>query len=425
MANSNHFTSDSFEEKFNSLFHSLAHGIVYQNKDGSIISANPAALDILGLTDDEIMGRTSMNPEWRTMKEDGTPFEGKDHPAMVALRTGKPVKEVIMGVYHPREKAIKWISIDAHPEFMEGENEPFRVCAVFTDITGKYEAQRSLKANEKKFREIIENTFDMIFRYRIKPDPAFEYISPSSVRITGYTPEEYYADPFLGHKIAYPDDISVIEEAMSKGISNGVIVRWRKKDGSLIWTESTVKYEYDENGVLTAYNGVTKDITERIKAETALKVSAGRLQKYFNSVPVGIFVVDSEGIYIDVNPTGCQLFEGGKEEIIGTHLSKYVAEESIEDGIKSFKTLVEKGEFINEFVLQSVKMRKFNAMLSAIKLSDNEYIGYVTDISDFRKAQQELNVAKNRAEEASRLKSNILANMSHELRTPIHGIVGL
>ncbi len=138
MANSNHFTSDSFEEKFNSLFHSLAHGIVYQNKDGSIISANPAALDILGLTDDEIMGRTSMNPEWRTMKEDGTPFEGKDHPAMVALRTGKPVKEVIMGVYHPREKAIKWISIDAHPEFMDAENEPFRVFAVFTDITENF-----------------------------------------------------------------------------------------------------------------------------------------------------------------------------------------------------------------------------------------------------------------------------------------------
>ena len=76
MANFNHFTSDSFEEKFNSLFHSLAHGIVYQNKDGSVISANPAALDILGLTGDELMGRTSINPEWHSMKEDGTPLEG-------------------------------------------------------------------------------------------------------------------------------------------------------------------------------------------------------------------------------------------------------------------------------------------------------------------------------------------------------------
>lgn len=64
-------------------------------------------------------------------------------------------------------------------------------------------------------------------------------------------------------------------------------------------------------------------------------------------------------------------------------------------------------------------------MLSAIRLSENEFIGYVTDISDFRKAQEELNEAKNKAEEANRLKSNILSNMSHELRAPIHGIMGL
>lgn len=155
MANFNHFTSDSFEEKFNSLFHSLAHGIVYQNKDGSVISANPAALDILGLTGDELMGRTSINPEWHSMKEDGTPLEGKDHPAMVALRTGKPVKEVIMGIYHPIKKEVRWVSIDAHPEFMDGENEPFRVCVVFTDITGKFEVVQKLRESSERLKKNI------------------------------------------------------------------------------------------------------------------------------------------------------------------------------------------------------------------------------------------------------------------------------
>lgn len=91
----------------------------------------------------------------------------------------------------------------------------------------------------------------------------------------------------------------------------------------------------------------------------------------------------------------------------------------------AFEALIEKGSFLGEIVLKTTKESKFTAMLSTIKLSESEFIGYVTDISDFRKARQELKIAKEKAEEASRLKSNILANMSHELRTPIHGIIGL
>lgn len=102
-----------------------------------------------------------------------------------------------------------------------------------------------------------------------------------------------------------------------------------------------------------------------------------------------------------------------------------MSEESHDEGLYAFEALIKNGSYLGEMVLKTTKGRKFSAMLSSIKLSESEFIGYVTDVSDFRKVQQELNVAKNRAEEASRLKSNILSNMSHELRTPIHGIIGL
>jgi PAS domain-containing protein len=74
-------------------------GVVYQDADGKIIYANPAAEKVLGLTFDQMTGRTSMDPRWKAINEDGSDFSGESHPAMVALKAGKPVKDVIMGVY--------------------------------------------------------------------------------------------------------------------------------------------------------------------------------------------------------------------------------------------------------------------------------------------------------------------------------------
>ncbi len=77
------------EEKYRTLFETMAQGVVYQAADGRIISANPAAERILGLSLKQMQGRSSMDPRWRAMREDGSDFPGDRHPAMEALRTGK------------------------------------------------------------------------------------------------------------------------------------------------------------------------------------------------------------------------------------------------------------------------------------------------------------------------------------------------
>ncbi len=81
-----------------SLFDSLPFGIVYQNLQGQIISANPAAEKILGLSLDQMRGVTSIDPRWQSIHEDGSAFPGSEHPAMVTLRTGTPVLHTVMGV---------------------------------------------------------------------------------------------------------------------------------------------------------------------------------------------------------------------------------------------------------------------------------------------------------------------------------------
>ncbi|MFZ1641808.1 MAG: chemotaxis protein CheB [Candidatus Contendobacter sp.] len=132
------------EERYRQLFDTMAEGVVYQNADGKIISANPAAEHILGFSINQMNGRTSTDPCWRAIGEDGTELPGDQHPSMIALRTGQPVTGAVMGVFNPRLDHIRWIRVNAMPWLEPGENSPSQVCATFNDITEIIESARAL-----------------------------------------------------------------------------------------------------------------------------------------------------------------------------------------------------------------------------------------------------------------------------------------
>ncbi|MGD8863141.1 MAG: ATP-binding protein [Myxococcales bacterium] len=127
---------------------SLAEGVVVQMADGEIRACNPAAESILGLTFDQMSGRTSADPRWRAIHEDGTSFPGDEHPAMVSLKTGAPVRDVVMGVHKPGGE-LTWISVSAQPLFHPGETSPYAVVATFTDITAHKLAEAQLTHSQR------------------------------------------------------------------------------------------------------------------------------------------------------------------------------------------------------------------------------------------------------------------------------------
>ncbi|HET8723663.1 MAG TPA: PAS domain-containing protein, partial [Anaeromyxobacteraceae bacterium] len=86
------------EARHRSVLAAMSEGVVRQDASGAITDCNPAAERILGLAADQLAGRSSVDPRWRAVREDGSPFPGESHPAMVALRTGAPVRDVVMGV---------------------------------------------------------------------------------------------------------------------------------------------------------------------------------------------------------------------------------------------------------------------------------------------------------------------------------------
>ena len=142
-------------------------------------------------------------------------------------------------------------------------------------------AQQSLIESETRFREFAENASDLIYCYDLYPERRFAYVSPSSTAITGYTPEDHYADPDLGYKMIHPDD-KYIMETLSGGNfqpEKPLILRWIKKDGRLIWTELKIVYLNGVNGKIVAIEGIARDITDRKRAEDDLKNALNKAEE--------------------------------------------------------------------------------------------------------------------------------------------------
>jgi PAS domain S-box-containing protein len=126
---------ESAEQRHRELFELTTLGVVYQDLDGIIRDANPAALEILGAAAlEDIHGRDSADPLWHAVDRDGQPFRVEDHPPMVTLRTGRPTVGVIVGVDRVDGTERRWLRITANPRF-DRNGELIGVFSLFEDIT--------------------------------------------------------------------------------------------------------------------------------------------------------------------------------------------------------------------------------------------------------------------------------------------------
>jgi diguanylate cyclase (GGDEF)-like protein len=134
------------EETYRTLFETVQQGVVFQGASGEIVSANPAAERILGISLAQMQGRTSMDPRWGTIHPDGSPFPGTEHPSMQALATGQPIKGVVMGVVNPLVAATIWISVNSTPILDKDTGAVDYVYAIFDDISETVRLQQELQA---------------------------------------------------------------------------------------------------------------------------------------------------------------------------------------------------------------------------------------------------------------------------------------
>lgn len=179
----------------------------------------------------------------------------------------------------------------------------------------KRKAEQALVKSEERFRRLAENAQDLIYRYEFIPNRQFTYVSPSATQLTGYTPDEHYADPNLAVNMVHPEDKQYVESIGRDfdNLTKPITIRWIKKDGKVIWIEQKNVYMFNGKGDLFAVEGVVRDITERKQSEIALKEMQLMAQATLDSISANICVVDDSGNILSVNKSWIEFATNNSE----------------------------------------------------------------------------------------------------------------
>ena len=131
----------------------------------------------------------------------------------------------------------------------------------------RHGAETALRESEERFRLLAEHVQDIVFRYRLAPEPGFEYISPAVAGLTGHQPEDLYLDPSLAFSMMEPEDRSAVEVSWRSPEPSPLITRWRRRDGGITWTEQRAVGIRDDSGQLIAVEGILRDVTSQVLAD--------------------------------------------------------------------------------------------------------------------------------------------------------------
>lgn len=289
------------EERYQTIINTISEGVVMQQQDGAIVSCNPAAIRILGLTADQMMGRRSVDPRWRAVHEDGSPFPGETHPAMVTLRTGQPLNDVIMGVHKP-DNTLVWISINSHPLIRPHETQPYAVVTTQIDITERKRTEDALRTSEARFHSLV----DLAPVGIIQTDTEGKRVFCNShwCEMTGVTLEQALGDD--QYETIYPDDLPIAAGAWDEMMEShlpfdNLLFRYQRPDKSTVWVSGSGRPLYDTQGRVTGFLGAVTDITAQKLLEDTLVVSESRFRTLIDLAPVGIVETDARGNIILTN----------------------------------------------------------------------------------------------------------------------------
>ncbi|MEW6058581.1 MAG: PAS domain-containing protein [Actinomycetota bacterium] len=171
---------------------------------------------------------------------------------------------------------LSWMdrAFDARVQPLRNSNgEVVGVIGFAIDATDRARVEAALRGSEEQPQALADSARDLIIRYRVLPSRRFEYVSPSATEISGYTPEEFYADPDLGAKAIHPDDRASYEAlAQAPGTCDEpVVLRWFRKDGRLISVEQHSVPVRNENGAVTDVHTIARDVTEWERTEEDLR----------------------------------------------------------------------------------------------------------------------------------------------------------
>ncbi len=265
------------ERRWHTLLQNIHAAVVVHSEDTSIVTCNNRAQELLGLTEDQMLGKTAIAPDWKFIREDGSDMPIEMYPVHQVQRTRQPLRDFIMGVHRPKQHDIVWVSVDVDPTF-DHQGELAEMVVTFMDITAYRQAEQKLRESEEKYRRLVELSPDLIAIHRAGE---ILYINEAGIELLGVEDAaQAIGQPVT--KFVSPTHREVSKERMQRLLNNGK--RSPIYEQRIIRPNGTER-EVEVVGIPFSYQGemavqiIAHDVTARKHAEDELKRYAAELHR--------------------------------------------------------------------------------------------------------------------------------------------------